>query len=302
MALTKEMRAIMARDMQSNRKFDGDTDIPEECRAFAALADMEEVDRPAVGGFPYKIYIWRAKNRTENCPVHINIHGGGWLIGHMPNDSLWSAWLADQIQGIVVDLDYTTTEEASHPTALLQGCDAARWTFEHVKEWGGDPKRVSMGGYSAGGALTMGIEVETLMKNEALPFCLLINGYGPHDMRFDPSVLSIPEYWKTQKYRGEGFSALLSDEDPSVMEDPSIYIVGAPDEVLSSFPPTVILAAEGCTFRGQNMDLGVCLANHGVEVTMKVYPDTVHGFIPHFMKHWEEAADLIVRCIKGASL
>ena len=40
----------------------------------------------------------------------------------------------------------------------------------------------------------------------------------------------------------------------------------------------------------------------GVEVTVKVYPDTVHGFIPHFMPHWREAAALIVKAIKTTSL
>ena len=127
MPLTPELRAVIARDMQSNRKFDGDTDIPEECRAFDQLADMETVEMPAVDGWPYKIYIFRAKNKTPDCPLHINAHGGGWLIGHMPNDTLWCAWLADQIQGVVMDIDYTTTEYASHPVAVHQGMDAARY-------------------------------------------------------------------------------------------------------------------------------------------------------------------------------
>ena len=58
MPLTPELRARMAKDMQQNRKFDGDTDIPAQCRAFAGLADMETVERPAVCGWPYKLYIW----------------------------------------------------------------------------------------------------------------------------------------------------------------------------------------------------------------------------------------------------
>lgn len=113
MPLTPEMRATLARDMQSNRKFDGETDIPVECRGFDALADCETVEMPAVLGWLYKLYIFTAKNAVPNCPVHINIHGGGFLIGHMPNDSLWSAWLANRIQGVVVDVDYTTTEYAN---------------------------------------------------------------------------------------------------------------------------------------------------------------------------------------------
>lgn len=302
MPLTLEMRATLARDMQSNRKFDGDTDIPDECRNFDQLADMETVEMPAIDGWPYKIYIFRAKNMVPNCPIHINAHGGGWLIGHMPNDALWCAWLADQIRGIVVDVDYTTTEYASHPVGLHQGIDATRYTFAHCAEWGCDPKRVSMGGYSAGGSMTMGTAVATRMAGEVLPFCLLVNGYAPHDIRYEDKVKEIPGYWKTQEYRNAGFGVLLTDDNAGLTEDPTIFFIGAPDEVLASLPPTLILAAAGDPFRFQNLDQAVKLASVGVEVTVKVYPDTVHGFIPHFMPHWREAADLIVRSIKSASL
>ena len=69
MPLTPEMRAVMARDMQSNRKFDGDTDIPEECRRFTDLADKITVGRPAVCGWPYKLYIFTAKNKIGRAHV-----------------------------------------------------------------------------------------------------------------------------------------------------------------------------------------------------------------------------------------
>lgn len=297
MPLAPELRAVMARDMQSNRKFDGDTDIPDECRKFDQLSRMETVEMPPVDGWPYKLYIFHAKNKTPNCPVHINVHGGGWLLGHMLNDTLWSSWLADQIKGVVVDVDYTTTEYASHPVALHQGMDAARYTFAHCQEWGGDPKRVSMGGYSAGGGLTMGVAVAAGMSGEKLPFCLLVDGYAPHDIRYDENAKEIPEFWKTQEHRTAGFGVLLSDDNPELLSDPSICFVEAPDSVLAALPPTLVLAAASDPFRHQNLEQATKLASAGVEVTVKVYPDTVHGFIPHFMPHWREAGDLIVRGI-----
>lgn len=302
MSLTPELRARMARDMQSNRKFDGDTDIPAECKAFSALSDVETVERPAVCGFPYKIYVHTAKNKKPGSPVHVNIHGGGWLIPHMPNDTLWSAWLADQIEGVVVDVDYTTTEFASFPVPLEQCLDAARYAFAHLAEWGCDPKKVSMGGYSAGGQLTMAVAVAARMRKEELPFCLLLNGYGPNDMRYDPKATEIPEYWKTQQYRGVGFSVLMGDENAELMEDPTIDFMNAPDDILATLPSTMILGAANDPFHLQNLEQARKLANLGVETTCKIYPDTFHGFIPHFMKHWDEAGDFIVRMIRATSL
>ena len=303
MSLTAEMRAVMARDMQSNRKFDGDTDIPEECRSFIELSDMETVERPAVCGWPYRLYIFTAKNKKPASPLHINIHGGGWLIGHMPNDTLWSAWLADQIGGVVVDVDYTTTEYASFPVPLEQCMDAARYTFANLDKWGCDSRKVSCGGYSAGGQLTMSITAVSRMRGDPLPFCLLVNGYGPNDVRYDEKeIASVPEFWKTQEYRGAGFSVLMGDENAALMEDPMIDFMAAPENVLSLLPPTMILGAARDAFRFQNLEQGKRLAALGVEVTMKIFPDTSHGFIPHFMPHWHEAGDMIVKAIKNTSL
>lgn len=301
MPLTPELRAQIARDMQGNRKYHGDDDVPQEYLAFADLAEMETIEMPAVMGWPYKIYLFKAKNITPNCPVHINVHGGGFVIGHMLNDTLWSAWLADQIQGIVVDVDYTTTEFAAHPVALEQCCDAVRYTFAHVAEWNGDAKRVSLGGYSAGGTLTMGAGM--LLKDDpTVPLALLVNGYGPSDMRYDPQYQAVPEYWKTQEHRNVGFGVLLSDDNPDVMAEPLLCHMNASDEELTGLPATLIISAGKCAFRFQNEELGHRLASLGVEVTMKRFADTVHGFIPHFMDHWAEAADLIVRYIKNTSL
>ena len=303
MPLSPEMRAIMARDMQSNRKFDGDTDIPDECRGFIDLAEMETVEQPAVCGWPYKLYIFTAKNKKPNSPLHINIHGGGWLIGHMPNDTLWSAWLADQIEGVVVDVDYTTTEFAAFPVPLEQCLDAVRYTMDHLRDWDCDPGRISCGGYSAGGQLTMSIAAVSAMRGNPLPFCLLINGYGPNDMHYDETeVHAIPEYWKTQEYRGAGFSVLMSDDNAALMDDPSIDFMAAPEEILAALPPTMILGAARDVFRFQNLEQGKKLAALGVEVTMKIFPDTSHGFIPHFMPHWREAGDLIVKAIRNTAL
>ena len=301
MALTTEMRARMARDMQGNRKFDGDTDIPAACRDFIRLADMETIERPSVDGWPYTVYLFRAKKMEPGAPLHINIHGGGFVIGHMPNDSLWSAWLADQIGGAVLDVDYTTTECAPHPVALNQCRDAARFAYTHCAEWGCNPGRISMGGYSAGGTFTIACGMAAL-KNHEVPYCLLVDGYGPADMRYDSTVTRIPEYWKTQEHRSEAFSVLFSDGDASVMEDPLIWPLGAPDDDLRGLPPTMILSAAACPFRFQNEELGKRLASLGVEVTMKRFPETAHGFIPHFMPHWEEAGAMIVKAIRNTSL
>lgn len=57
-----------------------------------------------------------------------------------------------------------------------------------------------------------------------------------------------------------------------------------------------------CPFRFQNEEFGKRLASLGVEVTMRRFLGAAHGFIPHFMDHWQEGAELIARSIRNASL
>ena len=64
----------------------------------------------------------------------------------------------------------------------------------------------------------------------------------------------------------------------------------------------MILGASNDVFRFQNLEQGKKLASLGVQVLMKIYPDTMHGFIPHLMPHWEEAGKWIVHSIMCTSI
>lgn len=132
---------------------------PEEIMAYPNLCEEIESISRTVDGFSYRMDILRAKNRGKNCPLFINIHGGGFIGPHRENDTYFSAYMADQIHGIAVDLDYTLSDAAPYPVALHQCMDALDYVAEHANTWGASAKDISVGGYSAGGALTaaMGI-------------------------------------------------------------------------------------------------------------------------------------------------
>ena len=112
---------------------------------------------------------------------------------------------------------------------------------------------------------------------------------------------TIPIFF-TYLFIGIAFGVLMSDENAALMADPMIDFMMAPEEALSSLPPTMILGGSKCPFRFQNLDQGRRLAELGVEVTMKIFPGAVHGFIPHFMPCWKEAAAMIVKAIRNTSL
>lgn len=301
MALTAERRQEILEGLKGNARFHGAFRYPEECYAFADLADKETVERPAVDGYAYKVYVFTDKDKQPNAPVHVNIHGGGWVNPHQINDELFSAWLARQIHGVVVDVDYTLTSVASWPVPFDQCCDVMHYVYENCEAWDCDPKRISVGGYSAGGQLATAIGLKMGQTGE-VPICLVVNGYAPLDMKTDP-LDKVGGHQRTMPVERERlFTELLIDGDENLKSNPYVSPVYASDEMLATMPRTLICSAGECNFRFENEAFGHRLASLGVEVTMRRFLGACHGFIPHFMERWEEGADLIVRSINDAHL
>lgn len=274
------------------------SEYPVEYQNFLTLCDEDIVTR-TVDGHPYQLYLYRAKNRHELCPVHINIHGGGFLIGHGPNDSMYSAYLASRIGGIVVDVDYTTSREAQWPVAFDQCYDAALYAFANCEAWNADPGRISAGGYSAGGVLTAGIALKAADTAD-FSLCLQVLGYPPLDNLIDPIYKKGGLYRILPAEREKAFSELYFGGDTDAMASPYASPLYASDEQLAKLPRALILSAEGCNFRYEDEEYAGRLAAVGVEVTVKRFLGSRHGFIPHFLAGWEEASDLIVRSILSA--
>ncbi|MGI6029103.1 MAG: alpha/beta hydrolase fold domain-containing protein [Candidatus Heteroscillospira sp.] len=305
MALTQERRQELLDYLSTSRNetMTANLSYGPEQRAYLELADMTEAERKAVCGFEYKCYVFRAKNRTENCPVHINIHGGGFYYGHKENDAMYSAYIADKIRGIVVDIDYKTSADgAAWPVPMEQCYDAAKWVFASCAQWGADEKRVSIGGYSAGSTLSAAVALKAGVTKE-FRFCLAVLGYGVTDSVTEPQ-------YKLHGYlshmmpvrRMNAFTELLTDGDKALAADPYLSPLYAPDEMLAAMPRTLVISAGECDLRFEDERLGARLTALGVEVTMRRFIGARHGFIPHFMAYWQEGTQLIIEMLNSASL
>ncbi len=271
-------------------------EYPQEYKDYRTLC-TEEIVKRTVDDYEYTFYIYRAKNRTENCPIHINIHGGGFVAPHMECDTLYSCYLADRLGGIVVDLDYTTSPVAPWPVAFDQCYDASAYTFVHCAEWGGSLNCVSIGGYSAGGVLAAGVALKAGQTGD-FRFNAQVLGYPPLDNIIDPDYKKDSLTRVLPRERELAFSALYFADDREAMAHPYGSPSYAPDEMLAKLPRTLVITAGSCNFRFEDEEYAQRVAHAGVEVVVKRFPEMFHGFIPHLMGQWKEAADLIVRTVR----
>lgn len=91
--------------------------------------------------------------KTQLRPVVIAVHGGGWGSGDRKTD--FPSVLQALTEGgyIYVSMDYRLSPKHRWPACRDDVADAVTWTKSQIREHGGDPDRMAMLGYSAGGQL-----------------------------------------------------------------------------------------------------------------------------------------------------
>ncbi|XP_042209766.1 esterase FE4-like [Homarus americanus] len=99
-----------------------------------------------------------AASGGEGLPVFVYIHGGGFLRG----SSLWlsaARFTAHQVVFVTINyrlgaLGFLSTGDRTIPGnyGSLDQIAALRWVNSHIAQFGGDPSKVTLGGFSAGSA------------------------------------------------------------------------------------------------------------------------------------------------------
>ena len=93
-----------------------------------------------------------APPNAKNLPVVFWIHGGGWQQGDKSDVNLKPQWFMDK--GFVfVSTNYRLLPEVDMGTLIRDVAKSFGWVEKHIAEYGGDPKRVLVGGHSAGAQL-----------------------------------------------------------------------------------------------------------------------------------------------------
>lgn len=110
---------------------------------------------------------------AKEAPVVLYVHGGEWAKYDKSIVSYKPRFLNEH--GVVfISIDYRLSGVAQHPAQVNDIAAALRWTRDHAREFGGDPKRLFLMGHSAGCHLV------TLTALD--PRYLRAAGLEPHDL------------------------------------------------------------------------------------------------------------------------
>ena len=267
--------------------------IPEQYKAYQLQCDQREITLAFPGLNPVRVIVTTPQGKADNAPLHVNFHGGGFIFLQDRDDDMYCAHIAVEAGAVVVDVDYASSKDAPFPMAFDQSYAVAQWAYAHCAQWGCDPRRLSVGGSSAGGNLAIAVAMKAKETGD-FPVCLQILDYAATDNdmpRHDPALL-----------RSLAFSTLYVGGDMDRLRDPYVSPYFASDEQLKGLPQTLFIAPKKCPFYRCNLELGMRMIEQGVKVTMKAYPDCTHGFTVRLSGQWQDAQQEIIQAIQTASL
>jgi acetyl esterase len=286
MTLDPDSGALIARlrELQLPRY---ETLSPEEARAAMAASRKAAAVQPPeifqtqdfeipINGHAVKARLYRPVASVAPLPMLVFFHGGGWVLGDLESHDILCRRLANAAGYAVLSVEYRLAPESKFPAALDDAIAATNWVFDNATRLNVDPRRVAVGGDSAGANLAA--VVAHLARDAGAPLIrlqLLIYpvvdlyfGLPSHQLKEDAlPVLGETMIWFRDHYlsdpaqRGNWRASPLLAENFSGL--PPAYVVTA------GYDP---LADEGRAYADK-------LASSGVTVKHRHYPGQIHGFL-----------------------
>ena len=241
------------------------------------------------------VYIITPKENKEIYPLYINIHGGGFVRPYAKRDTVFCSKIAAHVGCKVIDIDYKLAPEHPFPEGLNECYAIVKCAFENAKELNIDTENVILGGHSAGGNFTAAI---ALMANKSKDFKLKyqIIDYPFMDAVTDPEDKML-EGDLIPPNRARKFNALYVDNEDD-KHNPLVSMVLATEEMLIGLPPALIITAAYDSLRAEAEKYAMMMAQAGVEVKVKRFLNSKHGFVVNCQQEFEEGQRLIIRTIK----
>ncbi|MBW4081983.1 alpha/beta hydrolase [Paenibacillus sp. S150] len=233
---------------------------------------------------------------SENLPLFINIHGGGFILGRAEMDDPYLMNVADKAKVKILSIDYSLSPEEIFPKALNECYAVVKYAKEHARELGIDPDRIALGGHSAGGNLSAAVCLKNMEAKELDIKCLILD-YPPLDIYTDPYLKPQPK-GALAPGMCRIFNACYCNGKEE-RKNPLVSPVFATADQVKSFPPTLILTASRDSLYKEAEDFRDKLAEAGVVVTHKRFEGSLHGFTlsdkPDAVKGWQMMIDHLNR-------
>jgi acetyl esterase/lipase len=239
---------------------------------------VEERRIPGPAGAPdVRVLIYTPPGIAGPLPVHLDIHGGGYIAGSADIDNVLCRQLCTAVSCAVVSVDYRLAPEVQYPGALEDCYAALQWLHRQGAALGFDTTRMTIGGESAGGG--HGAAMAIRIRDRGGPKVLLqLLGQPMLDDRTGSTSEPHPytgEFVWTPHLNRIGWTSLLGVEAGSAAVPAGA--VAARVEDLSGLAPAFVVVGALDLFVEEAIEYARRLMRAGVPTELHVLPGAFHG-------------------------
>lgn len=232
--------------------------------------------------------------KEEILPVYFDMHGGGFILMHADADDPMNRATAEFADVKIVSIDYAKAPEHPYPKAVNEVYAVIKYVYSHAAEYGIDPKRMAVGGHSAGANLATVMCMMAKEKKE-FDFEFQILDYPPLDLASDPFSKPCPKGAIPPRVANIFNSSYI---DPAMAKDPYVSPIYADTEELRELPPALVILAEMDSLHDEGKLYAKKLKAADVDVQLQEYQAVAHGFTYEPGKASEDARNKINEYIK----
>ncbi|KAL9598028.1 MAG: hypothetical protein Q9219_004784 [cf. Caloplaca sp. 3 TL-2023] len=245
---------------------------------------------------PISLYFYLPDNfdaKRRQHPVVANFHGGGFTLGSATDDRRWASTVLKDTTAIFVSVEYRLAPEYPFPIAVEDGVEAILYLAAHCQEFGIDPQRIALSGFSAGGNMVFTVplrlhdylEQAYTNKSDLPPFKIisiiafypLLDFTKPRDTK--RAACKRPEKTLPPVLTNLFDAAYLPNQ--SCQSSPFASPAGAPDEMIGEALPSANIGLHSCEWdmlHAEGLAFALRLEQLGKKVEYESIPEVCHGF------------------------
>jgi acetyl esterase/lipase len=238
------------------------------------VAQVDARTLPGLVQIPVRVY---RPSAAQDLPALMYFHGGGFVICNLDTHDRICRMLANASGCVVVSVDYRLAPENKFPAAVEDAYSATRYVAEHGSEFGIDPRRIAVGGDSAGANLAT---VVAMMARER----------GGPGLKFQLLIYPVTDFTEhaTQSERDYGHGYFLEEVQMDWFADQyfatradrySPYASPSKASDVRGLPPAMVITGECDPLRDQGEAYAEKMRSAGVAVVLKRYEGMIHPFV-----------------------
>ncbi|MHA2283436.1 MAG: alpha/beta hydrolase [Promethearchaeota archaeon] len=256
-----------------------------------SIPEDVEIEQLKIGNIPTE---WISVPGAHEEKVFYNLFGGGYIMGNLKSRRIIPYHLSRATHFRCLNIEYRLAPENPFPAALEDAIEAYKWLISE----GFDPKKIVIGGESAGGGLAIATLLKLKESNLTLPAGAVLMSPWADLTGSGESIIRNQRFEPLIKDGLVNMARLYAQKEP--LNNPLISPVFAD---LKRLPPLLIQAGGIEALVDDSNMLAERAKKDGVEVKLEVYENMTHVFqnfgeeLPESRKAYENVNEFIQKLI-----